>query len=89
MWKDADPVEVKALWGEELARFDPSDILAAIELLRYAHLDYPPTLYEFGNLCRDAQRKRTQFVAALTGPRTEMPEHIKQQFAVFKAKYHA
>ena len=66
MWKDANPDEVRALWAEELGRFDPSDIRSALEALRYAHLDYPPTLYEFGSLCRNAMAGRTQAVAKVT-----------------------
>jgi hypothetical protein len=69
MWADADPIEVRAVWGEELVPFDGVDIRAAIEACRTAYPDYPPTLFQFSALCRDASRRRTASVPKLEGPR--------------------
>jgi hypothetical protein len=65
MWKDSDPDQVRELWAADLAPYDPADIKAALAAMGHAHPDFPPTLYEFRNLCREAMRARTQTVPKL------------------------
>lgn len=87
MWKDADPIEVRALWAEELARYDAQDIKAALEALRFAHTDYPPTLYEFSSLCRDAATRRKQTVVSLPNKvRNQIPAEVKAKLDSFLRK---
>lgn len=59
MWGDASPAEIKTVWSAELAPYDGVDIGAALEQLRGTFTEYPPTLFQFANLCRDAKRART------------------------------
>lgn len=50
MWRDADPVELKRIWAEELAGFTAEEIARGIDGCRTR--DWPPTLPEFLKLCR-------------------------------------
>lgn len=86
MWGDADPDELRRVWGEELARFAGEDIAAAVKAMPAHYTEYPPTLPQFASLCSDARRTRAQESTKLTGPRIPMPEHIKKQLADFVAK---
>lgn len=72
MWGDADHAEVIAVWGEELGRYQLDDIKSAIETLRVEHVSYPPTLFEFSMLCRDAARRSAQ--AKMLGAPRETPD---------------
>lgn len=65
--------ELVDVWRDELGSFDPSDIRAALDALRFAYVDYPPTLYQFAALCRDAMRARSQSVAKVTHIRYGQP----------------
>lgn len=60
MWKDADPLEVQSLWAAELSAYEATDIKSALAAMGHAYQDYPPTLYQFRQLCRDACRARSQ-----------------------------
>lgn len=60
MWKDSNPDEVQALWAADLSAFDAADIKSALATMGHAYPNYPPTLYEFRALCRDAMRARVQ-----------------------------
>lgn len=83
MWGDVPQDEVVATWAEELGRFSADDIREALGVLPKAYQHYPPTLYEFADLCSDARNKRAQTSVKLTAPKTEMPEHIRQQLRQF------
>jgi hypothetical protein len=86
MYANADPNELRQVWGDELGRFTGDDIREALAILPKAYQHYPPTLYEFADLCSDAKRKRSQTVTKLSGPRTEMPEHIREQLRAFVSR---
>jgi hypothetical protein len=88
MWKDADPSEVRAVWADELGRYEASDIKDALDALRTSYVDWPPTLYQFSDLCAAGKKRRQQNVVRLDDrTHTEMPAAIRAQFAAFKAKH--
>ena len=68
MWGDVPQSEVVATWAEELGRFSADDIREALTVLPKAYQHYPPTLYEFAELCGDAKKKRAQTVTKLAYP---------------------
>lgn len=67
MWVDADMAEVKAVWAEQLGRFEPTSISAALQRLIDSGNQWPPTLPEFCELCRQAAvaRRGAQDAAVL------------------------
>jgi len=83
MWGQADPADLRQAWAEELGGYSGEDIGSALADLRAAHPDYPPTLYQFANLCRDARARRTQTVVKIAVPRTPMPEDVRRKLAEF------
>ena len=83
MWGDSNPHEVQAVWAAELGRFMAEDLRGALESLRTTHPDYPPTLFQFSGLCRDARKIRAQNAVKLDYTRTPMPDHIREQFKRF------
>ena len=88
MWRDADPLEVRRVWGEELGKFTPADIRGGLDALPQSYTDWPPTLYQFADLCRDAQRRRVQTARALEykGERQPMPDKVRGQLDAFLSK---
>lgn len=68
MWVDADMAEVKAVWSEQLGRFEPASISAALQRLVDSGNQWPPTLPEFVELCRQAAIGRQQAGMALPAP---------------------
>lgn len=73
MWKDADPNELREVWGEALTRFEAVDIKRALETMVVAYPDYPPTLPQFSSMCRDARAVRGQAAAKVTHVRFGEP----------------
>lgn len=87
MWKDADPLEVRAVWAEGLGLYEPQDVRRALEAMVMTYTDFPPTLPQFSALCRDARSARTQTVAKLDyNPRGAIPANVKAFMADFKRK---
>jgi len=70
MWVDAGMAEVKAVWAEQLARFEPASIAGALQRLVDSGNQWPPTLPEFVELCRQASldRRAAQRFEALPAP---------------------
>jgi hypothetical protein len=68
MWAEADPDEVRQAWGEELARYTGEDVRDALEVMRLHHQEYPPTLFQFASMCRDAAKRRAQTATKLEPP---------------------
>ncbi len=70
MWVDADMAEVKAVWAEQLGRFEPASISAALQRLIDSGNQWPPTLPEFVELCRQSAigRKAAMLYAELPAP---------------------
>jgi hypothetical protein len=83
MWGDVPQDEVVATWADELGRFSADDIKEALAILPKAFIHYPPTLYEFADLCSDAKKRRSQSVAKLDAPRGEMPDAVRKQLRAF------
>jgi hypothetical protein len=71
MWGGASQADLLPTWADELGGFEAADIRGALEALRTAHPDYPPTLYQFAALCREARLRRTGNVATLPAPKTK------------------
>lgn len=86
MWGDVPQAEVIPVWADELGRYSAEDVKDALEVLPKAYQHYPPTLYEFADLCSDAKKRRAQTVPKLTAPRTEMPDKVRQQLRAFVEK---
>ena len=69
MWADADVQEVKAVWARALMKFDPKSIGGALDRLIESGREWPPTLPEFVELCRQSAIGRQQDqVPALLSP---------------------
>lgn len=69
MWADADVQEVKAVWARALMKFDPKSIGGALDRLIESGREWPPTLPEFVELCRQSAIGRQQAqVPALLSP---------------------
>jgi len=89
MWVDAGMAEVKAVWAEQLARFEPASIAGALQRLVDGGNQWPPTLPEFVELCRQAalDRKaaeRFELLPAPGGGRTDT-ETAKRKVAELMA----
>lgn len=54
LWRGQDIDGVKAFWAQELAHLTPDELRHGFETLRREHPTWPPTLYEFADLCRPA-----------------------------------
>jgi len=69
MWADADLSEVKMVWAVQLSRFNPQSIKVALQCLIDSGREWPPTLPEFIEACRQAALGRQQQqVPALLAP---------------------
>lgn len=70
MWVDAGMDEVKAVWAEQLGRFAPQTIADALQRLIDSGNQWPPTLPEFVELCRQSAigRKAAMLYAELPAP---------------------
>lgn len=77
MWGDTDPQEVRQTWERELNTFQPSDIKSALETMRTAYPDYPPTLFQFVGMARDHRIKRVQTAEKLPPPKAD-PEQARE-----------
>lgn len=69
MWGEADPNEVRRVWADELGLYAVEDLRAALDACRFAYKDYPPTLFQFSDLCRDAMRRRFQATTKIDYPK--------------------
>jgi len=67
MWAGVDQAELKAVWGASLGRFGTQTIGRAVQALVEQGTQWPPTLPEFAELCRQYNRPEHQ-VAALPAP---------------------
>lgn len=83
MWANADPDDLRRVWGEALGGFEPEDIRDALGAMPLSFKEFPPTLPQFADLCADAKRRRMQTAPKLDGPRIPMPEHVREQLAAF------
>jgi hypothetical protein len=65
MWVGTKQDELTAAWAAELGPFEAADIKLALEALRHSNPEFPPSLFEFRNLCKEAMRSRIQTVPKL------------------------
>lgn len=79
MWGSAKPAEVQSTWADELGQYEGDDIFAALKAMREAYKEYPPTLFQFADLCRDARRRRVASTPKIEGPREAMPPEYAQR----------
>lgn len=68
MWGDALPAEVKSVWADALGPYDGDDLVAGLAATRETHKEFPPTLHQFADLCRDARRRRLSPIVAIPPP---------------------
>ena len=69
MWADTDLTEVKLVWAVQLSRFNPQSIKVALQCLIDSGREWPPTLPEFVEACRQsALGRKQQQVPALLAP---------------------
>ncbi len=70
MWHGTDIGSVKEVWAQQLGRYQPATIAAALQRLVDGGDGWPPTLPEFVEVCRQAAlgRAQSQNVAALPAP---------------------
>ena len=66
MFARADEADLLSTWAAELAAFSGYDIRLALDAMRFAYVEFPPTLFQFAALCRDAMRRRAQSTRAVT-----------------------
>lgn len=86
MWKGQDMASVLEIWASELARYTVPELQYGLSSLRRQHPAWPPTLYEFCELCRASP---SQNVPALpVPPRTseEAAQLTKLHAAIKNAK---
>lgn len=68
MWTGQHAADVKASWASELSGYSADEIRCGLEGLRKANPTWPPTLFEFMELCRPVTPQlepETAFVAAV------------------------
>lgn len=87
MFDRADPDIVASTWATALGAFEPDDIRHALDAMARSFQDFPPTLFQFRQLCADSRARRVQTVAKLTGPREPIPEHAKAWLGEFLGKH--
>ena len=73
MWVGTDMEDAKDLWAEQLGRFKPESIGAALQRLIDSGSEWPPTLPEFVELCRQCAVERANQYTALPAPRGQKP----------------
>jgi hypothetical protein len=76
MWADIPKAELIATWRDYLDGFSGDDLRNAIEAMGRAYTEFPPTLPQFVNLCKDARNRRTQTTLALPEPRGPIPPEL-------------
>ena len=52
MWKGQEVEDVKEAWSAELAHLTGAELKTGLDRLRKNHPSWPPTLFEFSELCR-------------------------------------
>jgi hypothetical protein len=80
MWGDQNPAQLQRVWAEELAAFEGEDLRTALSQLRHSFVDFPPTLFQFADLCADAKRRRLERMKKVDeqAPRRPIPTDIKE-----------
>jgi hypothetical protein len=77
--------DVKDAWQTDLGGFSGEQIRKALDYCK-SNNTFPPTCPEFAGMCRQFRETANSHLA-LTGPRTEMPAHVRAQLNEFMAKH--
>jgi hypothetical protein len=85
LWADVPMADVKDAWQTDLAGFSGEQIRKALDHCK-TNNTFPPTCPEFAGMCRQF-REAPATVLQLTGPRTEMPAHVRKQLDEFMRKH--
>lgn len=81
MWAGVPQADLFASWATELGAFDGEDIRRALVALRQSHPAFPPTLYEFRQLCQDGMRARIGNQRRLPAPRGEIDPRVRERIS--------
>lgn len=76
MWPEDQHESVKDAWGSQLGRFAPDTIGMAIQAVIDSGREWPPTLPEFVEQCRQSALGRVQHAAATALPRPDVPREV-------------
>jgi hypothetical protein len=77
---DGVPLDaVKQEWAGELGEFTRPQIVAALAKLKVRYPTWPPTLYEFRNLCVEARSVQRDNTLKLAPPRQTMPQELRDR----------
>ena len=52
MWAGQDVVGVRQMWANELSGFSADEIRGGLDRMRFKHPSWPPSLFDFMELCR-------------------------------------
>lgn len=74
MWAGVSRDELVETWGAELAPYAAEDFRSALAAMGSVYPDFPPTLYQFRALCRDAATLRGGLAAKVTHVRYGAPD---------------
>lgn len=66
-WKGQELQSVKDMWAREMAGFTAEEIRAGLRAMRRSNPAWPPSLYEFLDLCRPPLDHEAAFYAAVKG----------------------
>jgi hypothetical protein len=79
MWRDQDIAAVKRFWAQQLAGFNGEQLHFGFDQLRKTHPTWPPTLFEFADLCKAARAPDQPALPAppRTGAESEQVARLK------------
>lgn len=78
MWAGADLELVKQTWGAALAKFDNETLAKALHGLVVNGNDWPPTLPQFVNICRQFN-VQSKIQTQLSGPKAVVSEDNRRK----------
>ncbi len=67
MWAGQDVASVRQMWASEMTGYTADEIRGGLERMRSKHPSWPPSCYEFMDLCRPALDHESAFHEALRG----------------------
>jgi hypothetical protein len=70
MYGGVTPDDLFDEWTEQLAGFGGLDLRLALDAARMAYKEFPPTLPQFVDLCKEARQRRARSAPALLSPRS-------------------
>lgn len=79
MWPEDTHEAVKDAWGYQLGRFSPDTIRLALQATIDSGREWPPTLPEFVEQCRQCALGRAQHAPALALPMPEVSREVADE----------